>query len=545
MKKICCVKMILAAIGVSAALLAQPAASFGATLHAIIIADTNDPSIGSSVYKDLRNISDLAELVASSTDMTLNRVLLDRSKSTVSNLESAIDGLAVRADDLLLFYFSGHGDRRKDQTSPLPTLILNSGILRTQNFSQDAVRAATIELNDVIYSLAAKQPRLLIALADACDRATGILDSGDLLSATKKTAASSGLNTESFRKLFASPSGVIIAASASTGEVSAAKRNGGAFTLQFLNVLYRELASSSPTWENIRAKAAQPIRTSFPEGDEVQTPQWTMEFSATPSQTVGSAAPEREDVPENAPTGQLSVQEFYDEFTAAVDNNDAYRIQELVKENPQTAGTLQNQLSAMGRGRGRDARAARELADLLGEYQARATGQAVDDDDRTMTPILTPTPNPARPTPQARSAKNLLRNGNFAQGAAGWNRNATNLAIYRGEDGIPFLATNNANHRIASPSVYQDIKGLPAGRTYTFDAEVSAVIPGTNITMTIWELGGGPNINAMQQYDAVPGWQRFSVSYRKQRANSTLRLEIYYEEMPNPADVRIRDAHLQ
>ena len=155
-----------------------------------------------------------------------------------------------------------------------------------------------------------------------------------------------------------------------------------------------------------------------------------------------------------------------------------------------------------------------------------------------MTPILTP-------TPQSRITTNLLRNGNFAQGAAGWNRNATNLAIYRGEDGIPFLATNNADHRIASPSVYQDLKGLPAGRTYTFDAEVSAVIPGTNITMTIWELGGGPNVNAMQQYDAVPGWQRFSVSYRKQRANSTLRLEIYYEEMPNPADVRIRDAHLQ
>ena len=153
-------------------------------------------------------------------------------------------------------------------------------------------------------------------------------------------------------------------------------------------------------------------------------------------------------------------------------------------------------------------------------------------------PVLAP------PGSTSRSSKgDLLKNGNFAKGTSGWNLNATNWAVYKGDDGRPFLATNDANHKSQGPSVFQDVKGAAGGQTYTFDAEISTVICGTDITMTIWEIGGGANINSTERYDGCNNWQRFSVSHAKQRNNSTLRVEIYYEAVD--ADIWIRDAHLR
>jgi len=48
----------------------------------------------------------------------------------------------------------------------------------------------------------------------------------------------------------------------------------------------------------------------------------------------------------------------------------------------------------------------------------------------------------------------------------------------------------------------------------------------------------------LQQYALTEQCQRVSVSYQKQKNNTVLRVEIYYERGQSPEDIYIRDAWL-
>ena len=91
--------------------LANP--THGQTLHTIIFANTNDPQIGKSVVYDYNSLSVEVNTIAAATGMKLKRYFYKDEYCNNKNLRNVLNQLSTNKDDVILFYYSGHGTDRK------------------------------------------------------------------------------------------------------------------------------------------------------------------------------------------------------------------------------------------------------------------------------------------------------------------------------------------------------------------------------------------------------------------------------------------------
>ena len=87
-------------------LAATPACA--ATFHAVIVGQTSDPSIGTSVNADVGMAIDFANGVGQHFDDSDIKVLTGR-EATAARVRATISRLDIGLDDFLLIYYSGHG----------------------------------------------------------------------------------------------------------------------------------------------------------------------------------------------------------------------------------------------------------------------------------------------------------------------------------------------------------------------------------------------------------------------------------------------------
>jgi len=223
-----------------------PVSSLAATLHAIIAIDTNDPSIGASVKIDLRNMQNLVADIAQHTRLATAGEAISGSRLTVGNVNKAVESLSVGTDDVVIFYYSGHGFNPGG--TKWPAMNLEDGDLG---------------LKTVREKLRAKNPRLLIVMADTCN---GFQNRGGF-----RFSKDAG-KPNNYKVLFLKYRGVITASSSKPGQYSwGNERIGGLYTDAFLKSLNRELASKQkPTWKAVMERANAPIQAS----GSLQEPQY-------------------------------------------------------------------------------------------------------------------------------------------------------------------------------------------------------------------------------------------------------------------------------
>lgn len=92
------------------------------TIHTIIFADTNDQSIGQSVRVDVKKFQNWANMVADAlkTDGYSQKVYnYSGNLCSKSNLLDVVNNLYC-TDDIVLFYYSGHGSRSINDVSKFP-----------------------------------------------------------------------------------------------------------------------------------------------------------------------------------------------------------------------------------------------------------------------------------------------------------------------------------------------------------------------------------------------------------------------------------------
>lgn len=131
-------------------------------VHLLAVADSNDPQIGAKVGEDARHVADLFEesfAQAGKRGRLRTRVVVG-DDVTARGVLAAVRGLAVRPQDTVVVYFSGHGtvDGRDRHTLGLG--------------SRDRLSGAA-----VLEAVAAHGPRLVVLLTDMCsnfsDRRSG------------------------------------------------------------------------------------------------------------------------------------------------------------------------------------------------------------------------------------------------------------------------------------------------------------------------------------------------------------------------------------
>jgi len=218
--------------------------SLAANFHAIIIADTNDETIGNSVIIDKRKINTLTRSIAQNTGLTLKEQNIYGYNFNYNTVKRSLNNLSVRPDDVVMFYYSGHSN---NGGAKWPALNL---------------KGRSLHLDNVISSLKAKKQRLLIIIADSCNNLTS---RGSSLNNFMSLRGRQAPKRENYQKLFLKYKGSIIMGAAIPGEYAWGNaQHGGFFTYQLLESLNKELASSSsPDWNQLVKRAEVPIRLPY------------------------------------------------------------------------------------------------------------------------------------------------------------------------------------------------------------------------------------------------------------------------------------------
>jgi hypothetical protein len=237
-----------------------PHISEGATIHAVLVGDVHDPDIGPGDRKDLGLIKDLLNDVSKNTGMKLSmKVIDDRIDRT--KVMNAVKGVNPASDDMVIFYYTGHGYRMRSMKNQWPAMALQG----------PGDETAGLDQYWVFNELRRKRPRLLLVMADACNNyvSEGAVDTRLFLQSGREKA-------DNYRKLFAESKGAIIASSSRPGQYSYSGDTGSQFTVAFLRTLRQALSGERPTWDAVMKNATRPVM-----GGQ-QNPQFAMFESEIP-----------------------------------------------------------------------------------------------------------------------------------------------------------------------------------------------------------------------------------------------------------------------
>ena len=217
------------------------AGGFAAEIHGIFVIDTSDASIGQSVEKDMDNVIDFLEKVSQQTGMALNTYRVIGSDMTRENVARQVQDLQPNPDDMVMFYYSGHGFRTESADTKYPFISLND---------------SSVDAYWVLEELYGKRPRFTMVVIDSCNNI--LPDSYTPPPIERKSVP--GVNVAAnYRALFVESEGAIITSSSVPGQYSMALQDGGAYTLELLRSIELAAQGNNPSWEGIMSAASQPI----------------------------------------------------------------------------------------------------------------------------------------------------------------------------------------------------------------------------------------------------------------------------------------------
>ncbi len=217
-----------------------------ATMHVIYLGDTNDETIGYTVHLDIRHLQKETTRIARHTGLTKREIILTGHKNTSNQVMRALNTLNIARDDVVFFYYSGHGFRTHTKDNPWPNIVFMK-------------EWKGMDLNFIVNRLKEKNPRLLIALSDCCNNPIPAHGAPELVrgpvakSIQKRAASPDSLLRANYRRLFLEAQGTVIAVAAKKGHVAKSTTvSGGNYTFVFLNVLQHYTKSTAQaTWVDI------------------------------------------------------------------------------------------------------------------------------------------------------------------------------------------------------------------------------------------------------------------------------------------------------
>lgn len=232
------------------------------SLHTFLVCDTNAQNIGYSVGQNLETLQKELYLAAKNTGLELQEHIYSENSANSGFLKD-LEALEVSDDDVILFYWAGHGYRAESKESLWPSF----------SFANDP---REVDLDYVARLLISKDPRLLLVFADTCNSIIPEKNAPPLAHERHfaKDLFPYEIQTLNYASLFLNSEGAYLASSSTPGQYSWYHAiGGGFFTNALIQSLQEELQRPEGTdWMIILEKAR--IDPSYETLPEVQTPQY-------------------------------------------------------------------------------------------------------------------------------------------------------------------------------------------------------------------------------------------------------------------------------
>lgn len=217
-------------------------------LRSIVFADNNDERIGKGVQCNLEEIQEQIDIIASCIGMEDNTaapLIYEQFNCNPQKLRECIKNFKCGTDDIVLFFYFGHGGRSPQDRSDFPQMCLGTN-----------VESQWVPLEDVKNVIIKQRPRFLLVFGDCCNSTDpgispkyGVLNSASAseISATQK---------EAMKRLFLNCRGSVIASGSTKGEYSwyynVHPDGGGFFTTAFQAELEGYTSkTASADWETL------------------------------------------------------------------------------------------------------------------------------------------------------------------------------------------------------------------------------------------------------------------------------------------------------
>ena len=230
----------------------QQEANYGSSkMHLVMLVNSSIGDIGASCETDSRNMSKEFEDIAAALKVDFRKYEIKGSSFTKENAMKVLNGLNPGSNDIVVFYYSGHGFRWSDQTDAYPQMDI-----RASPYTKISAET-TLSVSSVYNLLDKKGARLNIVITDCCNSDIGVnkmTETSFLAGRSYQTP-----HIEKLQKLFLATKGNLIVTSSSAGQVSWSNSvNGGFFTLSFLQAFHEEISylkTQEPSWDNILKKS--------------------------------------------------------------------------------------------------------------------------------------------------------------------------------------------------------------------------------------------------------------------------------------------------
>ena len=185
---------------------------------------------------------------------------------------NAIKGVKAAPNDVIVFFYSGHGFRFDDDKDDYPNMFLtysNYGISSSNDY---------LGVSEAYNMLAKKKARLTIVLSDCCNAYYGATRQ-EIESSALASRGNNSYDLKKLEKLFLYSSGTLKVTAAKAGQVALCDARGGYLLTAFLNNIHSQISAVSdkdPSWEKIVDNAREYVRrktTGFDETGEDRDPQ--------------------------------------------------------------------------------------------------------------------------------------------------------------------------------------------------------------------------------------------------------------------------------
>ncbi len=217
-------------------------------LHLLVIADTLDKEIGSSCSKDMKRIIETFNGLTNFLGIKFFTKTICGKEYSKKNVQTAINNLRPAANDIVVFYYSGHGFRLPEQSRRRYPFIK----LKTLHKSRQDVIDNSINMEDIFVSIKKKGARFNLVLSDCCNN--------DIFSTNAKgtkpgKTKGSGVewSEDNIRNLFLNKDPMsILMTSAQSGQKASSNDDFGGFFSYYFKVSMENYCSklkNNVTWD--------------------------------------------------------------------------------------------------------------------------------------------------------------------------------------------------------------------------------------------------------------------------------------------------------
>ena len=220
-------------------------------IHLLVVANSNDPSIGDACYKDMNRMVETFGDLADFLSVGMDTATISGNRYTKTNIENAIKELDPGPEDIVVFYYSGHGFRKKKDSRRFPYLDF-----REKPGDDYLIQSANIE--DIFVAIRKKGARFNLVFSDCCNNDP---DSTNAIGTPVPKSRGAGLdwNIDNCRALFMNPQREsILATAADKWQLASCNNNfGGFFSYFFKSSMETHFSvfKKNVSWETVMQEA--------------------------------------------------------------------------------------------------------------------------------------------------------------------------------------------------------------------------------------------------------------------------------------------------